>query len=53
VVYYDWMRKGILDNKTKFRQALEEYKKLKCVTDRLWIPARVQKRLYNESGIIK
>jgi len=53
VVYYDWLRKGIIQDKTRFRRALEEYKKLKCVNDRLWIPTRVQKRIYTESGHIK
>lgn len=53
VVYYDWMRKGILKDQIKFRRALEEYKKLKCVEDRLWIPASAQKRIYKDSGIIR
>lgn len=53
VVYYDWMRKGIVDDEIKFRRAIEEFKKLKCVEDRLWIPASAQKRIYKDSGLIK
>lgn len=53
VIYYDWLRKGIIDDKVKFRQALEEYRKLKVVDDKLWIPATTQKQIYAETGIVK
>lgn len=53
VIYHDWLRKGIIDDKVRFRQALEEYRKLKVVEDKLWIPARAQKQIYAETGIVK
>ena len=53
VIYHDWLRKGIINDKVRLRKALEEYRKLKVVEDKLWIPARAQKQIYAETGIVK
>jgi hypothetical protein len=52
-IYYKWLREGIVDDPIRFRRAIEAYKKLKLVDDRLWIPTRAQKQIYSETGIVK
>lgn len=53
VIYNEWVRQGITRDKTRLRRALDEYSKFKTVDRKLYIPTRVQKRIYSETGIIQ
>lgn len=52
-IYYEWVRTGITRDQRKLRQSIEAYKRFKCVDDKIWIPAKAQKRIYKETREIK